>query len=74
MHTMADVSKTADVERVCHEEQLQVWADEVIQSLNAGGYLRDDMTYDEVIGVARTLAGEIKNIVAVAFALKDQTP
>jgi hypothetical protein len=54
-------------ELVCHEEQLQIWAGEIVGRLSVGGYLRDDLSYDDGIALGREVEDEIKSIVAAAF-------
>lgn len=58
---------TADAERVCHQEQLQVWAEELVSSLGMGGYLREDMDYADNVDCHRAVQDEIKRIVTRAF-------
>lgn len=55
-------------EAVCHEEQLRIWAsDDIIGALALGGYLRDDLSYDEQIDLERDMMREIKSIIEIAF-------
>lgn len=54
-------------EIVCHDEQLQVWSHEVMVTLGMLGYLREDLSHDDLIGIEQAIAGEIKSIVAMAF-------
>jgi len=54
-------------EEVCHEEQLEIWANEIVGRLSIEGYLRDDISYDDVIDIHKSIADEIKSIVASAF-------
>lgn len=67
---MADVilNPAAAAEIVCHDEQLQIWAnDHIMGALALGGYLRDDLSYDEVVALAIDMKREIKRIVELAF-------
>lgn len=55
-------------ELVCHDEQLRIWADDhIIGALAVGGYLRDDLTYDDKVALALDMQREIKSIVESAF-------
>lgn len=54
-------------ERVCHSEQLDVWAHEIFQRLNMEEALREDLTYDEQVEIERYLRDEIRSIVESAF-------
>ena len=58
-------SAAADV--VCHEEQLRIWAEEITGSLSMAGYIREDMSYDDVIDIGKIVEREIKSIVEMAF-------
>jgi len=58
----------AAVEEVCHDEQLRIWAhDELIGALALGGFLRDDLTCDDIIDMDATVARELKDIIKSAF-------
>jgi hypothetical protein len=65
-------------EKVCHEEQLRIWAEEIIGVLNIEGWLRDDLSYDDGIDIHNAIQREIKSIVSMAFthpeAMKRETP
>jgi hypothetical protein len=54
-------------EEVCHDEQLGVWSNEIVGRLSIEGYLRDDLSYDDGIDLHKSIADEIKRIVASAF-------
>lgn len=58
----------AETDRVCHEEQLRIWADDLIGALNWGEFLRDDLSYDEGLDLERAVMAEIKRIVGHALA------
>jgi hypothetical protein len=64
-------------EKVCHEEQLRIWAEEIIGVLNIEGWLRDDLSYDDGIDIHNAIQREIKSIVSMAFthpeAMKRET-
>lgn len=54
-------------EEVCHEEQLVIWSSDLVGALSMGGYLRDDLDYDQGLEIHRLVQREIKSIVAMAF-------
>jgi hypothetical protein len=56
----------AAAKTVCHDEQLRIWAHEVMVSLGMAGYLRD-LSYGELSDVEELIGGEIKNIIEMAF-------
>jgi len=53
--------------RVCHDEQVTVWSDEMSDALSLGGYLRSDMNYEDVLSVQRVIIREVRSIVESAF-------
>lgn len=62
------LTPAAAAEEVCHDEQLNIWADDnIIGALALGGYLRDDLSYDDKIALAEDMKREIKSIVEMAF-------
>lgn len=52
-------------QEVCHEDQLVIWASEFASAL--GPYLRDDLSYDDLIDVNACLKREISRTVERAF-------
>lgn len=62
---------TAVADRVCHEEQLEIWASEITDALSMGDFFRDDLSHDDVLEIAHTLKREVKDIVTTAFAMKE---
>jgi Fe2+ or Zn2+ uptake regulation protein len=53
---------------VCHEEQLRIWAhDNIISHLAMEGYLRDDLSHDDMIHIEHIVMQEIKSIVEIAI-------
>lgn len=55
-------------EQVCHSEQLQIWAHELLTDLlMSSDALREDMSYDEQIVAERVIQDKIKSIVTDAF-------
>lgn len=63
----APVAAPDVVDLVCHEEQLQVWADELVSDLAMGGFLREGMDYSDNVDCHQRVASEIKRIVTSAF-------
>lgn len=52
---------------VCHEDQLVEWSSEMMGRLSMGGWLRNDMSYDDGIEMDRAIRDEIRCIVESAF-------
>ena len=64
-------------EHVCHDEQMVIWAGDLVGRLSMGDWLRD-LSYDEGIDLHEAVKQEIKSIVEQAFthpeALKPRLP
>lgn len=56
----------AAAEEVCHEEQLRIWADEVISALGMDNYLNFS-SYADKVDMEAIVMREIKSIVESAF-------
>ena len=52
---------------VCHEEQLRIWAEEIVGALSMGGYIREDTSYADAIDIQDLVMREIKSIIESAF-------
>jgi hypothetical protein len=57
----------AAVEAVCHEEQMVIWANDVMGALAVGDWLRDDLSYDDKIELDHAIRREIRSIIEMAF-------
>ena len=54
--------------RVCHDDQMICWTGDIVGRLSMEGWLKDDLSYDDVIEIHSSVADEIKDIVKSAFA------
>lgn len=54
-------------EKVCHDEQMTVWCSDVVGALSMGGWLRDDLSYDDGLDLHEAVKREIRSIVEMAF-------
>lgn len=54
-------------ETVCHDEQLRIWAHDLVGLLSMENYLRDDLSYDEGLELERAMMRELKSIIEMAF-------
>lgn len=61
----------AKVDDICHDEQMTIWTGEVAGSLSMAGYLRDDLTYDDVIDIHRLIASEIRDVVKTVLEFRE---
>jgi len=57
----------AAAEAVCHEEQLRIWANDLVGLLSMENYLREDLDYSEGADLEQMVMCEIKKIVESAF-------
>lgn len=65
--------EASEAARVCHEEQLRVWAEELVSDLAAGDFLREGMDYAEGVDLHRAVMAEIERIVTSAFEHPEAT-
>lgn len=56
----------AAAETVCHEEQLRIWADDVISALGMENYLNFS-SYADKVDMEQIVMREIKSIIESAF-------
>lgn len=62
------LSPARAAEEVCHDEQLRIWADDhIIAALAMAGFIRENMTYDDVIELNDIVQRELKRIIEIAF-------
>lgn len=61
------LNPAAAAEVVCHEEQLRIWAEEIVGALSMGGYIREDTSYADAIDLQDIVMREVKSIVEMAF-------
>jgi len=60
------LSPAAAAETVCHEEQLRIWADDVISALGMENYLNFS-SYADKVDMEHIVMREIKSIIESAF-------
>lgn len=58
---------TRAAEEVCHEEQLRIWANDLVGAISMEGYLREDIDYAEGVEIEAMVMREIKKVVEAAF-------
>jgi hypothetical protein len=61
------LAPTAAAETVCHEEQLRIWANDLVGLLSMESYLREDLDYSDGVDLEGVVMREIKKIVESAF-------
>lgn len=60
------LTPAAAAETVCHEEQLRIWADDVISALGMENYLNFS-SYADKVDMEHIVMREIKSIIESAF-------
>lgn len=55
------------VDRVCHDEQMMIWTGEIASSLSMGGYLREDLSYDDKLDLHAVITKDLRDIVGNAL-------
>ena len=61
------LNPAAAADLVCHEEQLRIWANDLVGLLSMENYLREDLDYSEGVEIEAAVMREIKKIVESAF-------
>lgn len=64
-------------EAVCHDEQMVIWAGDFTEMLSVGGWLRDDLSYDDGLDLQAAITRQLRSVVSAAFthpeAMKPKT-
>jgi len=58
---------SAAADAVAHDEQLLIWADDLIGILSMENFLRDDLDYAEGVDLQCVVKRELKRIIESAF-------
>jgi hypothetical protein len=61
------LNPAAAAETVCHEEQVRIWANDLVGYLSIENYLREDLDYSDGVELEQVVMQEIKKIVVSAF-------
>ncbi|WP_375414391.1 hypothetical protein [uncultured Bradyrhizobium sp.] len=61
------LNPAAAAETVCHEEQLRLWADDMISAIGMQGDFLKDLAYCDLVNLHRVVESEIKSIIESAF-------
>ena len=61
------LSPAAAAELVCHDEQLRIWAEEIVGALSMAGCIREDTSYADAIDLQQIVMREVKSIIESAF-------
>lgn len=62
------------VEGICHPEQMVIWSDELVDTLSSGGYLRDDLSYGDIVDMKVAIRKDVKHFVACAIEAASPIP
>ena len=63
-HAAADASVDHVIGEVFHEEQLQIWSDELLADLGAYDYIKDPASYDDVVHMHKVIQDFMSKTVA----------
>lgn len=55
------------VERICHREQLSIWAGELTSALALGDFLKEDWSFDDSVDLERELVAQLRDIMGSAL-------
>jgi len=62
---IANPSRAAEI--VCHEEQMVIWTADMAGALSLERFLRDDLSYDQVLELHAVIGRELRSIIEMAF-------
>lgn len=57
----------AAAERICHDEQMRIWANDFAGALSACGYLRNDIDYSDGVDLQETIRRELRRVIEMAL-------
>ena len=55
------------LDRICHKEQLGVWADELASALALSDFLKEDWTFDDSVDLSKEIAAQLRDIIGAAL-------
>ena len=58
---------TAAVDRICHDEQMVIWAGDVVGALSLGDFLRSDLSYDDSLDLHDVIKRELRSVIRMAL-------
>jgi len=57
----------AALDRICHDEQMVIWANDFAGALSVEGYLRDDLSYADGVDLQEAIKRELRSIIGMAL-------
>lgn len=51
------------MDEACDDEQIAIWADDIIESIAASGFLKEPESYQDKVSLAHVIRREVRNIV-----------
>jgi DNA repair exonuclease SbcCD ATPase subunit len=55
------------MEKICHKEQIGIWANEITSALALSYFLRDEWTFDDSVDLEKEIAAQLRDIIKSAF-------
>lgn len=66
MATITLLPKAA-LDRICHDEQMVIWANDFAGALSVEGYLREDLSYADGVDLQEAIKRELRSIIEMAL-------
>jgi hypothetical protein len=55
------------MEKICHKEQIGIWANEITSALALSDFLREEWTFDDSVDLEREIAAQLRDIIKSAI-------
>lgn len=55
------------IDRICHKEQIGIWADEIISALALSDFLREEWSFDDTVDLGREIQAQLRDIIGSAL-------
>lgn len=55
------------MEKICHKEQIGIWANEITSALAMSDFLREEWTFDDSVDLEKEIAAQLLDIIKSAF-------
>lgn len=64
----APVDEKGLLDRICHKEQIGIWANEVLTAMSLGDFLREEWSFDDTVDAEREIEAQLRSIIASAIS------
>jgi hypothetical protein len=55
------------MEKICHKEQIGIWANEITSALALSDFLREEWTFDDSVDLEKEIAAQLRDIIKSAI-------